>query len=223
VLRSGFSRLLYVVPLFILGLVVPMSALAVSYDSIYPTQNATWDCQSWGPHPVLGTTYCQADDTKETYWFAPSGLSSSEKGEIRSVLNQEYGDTVINPSETDTPVWSASGDGETDLIMDESDLDYWFPGQHFLGVSWCEDMKNLYQCDQAYAFFDISATAYLGHSGYTSLACHEIGHTFGLTHPGMAYPAQVNPDDRFKCMNLSSFIYTGPGTNNKTQINQVYG
>lgn len=195
-------------------------ATHLPYDSIYKTGNANWNCFSGGPAPDLSDRYCQTDNISYDYWLA--GGSSSEQGQIRAVLNNEYNDTDLNPVEVSSPVWNASGTGETDLIIDEVEMDNFFPGFGLLGIAWCDNHIDTVRCDQHYAFVDDDVTPNYGGTGFTMNACHEIGHTVGLTHPVDAAPSQSNGDDRFKCMNQGIWSYTGPGDNNKHQINTVY-
>ena len=139
------------------------------------------------------------------------------------MLYHEYGDTVLNPFEVANPVFHAPGTGETDLIMDEVELDHYFPGLGVLGVAWCDNAINSTVCDQHYAFLDDDITPHYGGTGFTVSACHEIGHTVGLTHPVDAAPSQPFFDPSFRCMNQDVYSWTGPGENNKHQINLVYG
>jgi len=187
---------------------------------MYTTSNANWTCLSGGSTPNAGDIWCQTENATYDFWIA--GGSASEQGQIRAVLNNEYNATDLNTVEVSTPVWQASGTGETDLIIDEVELDNFFPGLGALGAAWCDDNYTTLQCDQHYVFVDDDVTPNYGGSGFTMNACHEIGHTVGLTHTNQASPSQSNGDDRFRCMNSGIWPWTGPGDNNKHQINLTY-
>lgn len=224
-LARYIRRVLLPLSVLVAALVVASVASATHpYDSIFPTANASWNCTSGGGTPEPGDVYCQTDDVSLSFWIA-GGASTSERGQIRSVLNYEYGDTVLNPSEVPngSVVWQASGTGETDLIMDEVELDNYLPVVGAAGAAWCDDAIDAIDCDQHYAFLDDDVTPTYGATVFTKVACHEIGHTVGLTHPVDASPAQQNGDARFRCMNQGLYNYTSPGDNNKHQINIVYG
>lgn len=72
-----------------------------------------------------------------------------------------------------------SGSYETDVV--------WFSGNLPGGVrgrTYCDDIDNPPQCDQAYATLD-EAEINVGSNDEidtTFTACHELGHTVGLTH-----------------------------------------
>ena len=202
--------------------VVSVASATHPYDSIYPTANANWTCGSGGGTPTPGDVYCQTDGTSMSFWIG-GHASTSEVGQIRSVLYHEYDDTVLNPFEVATAVWHAPGTGETDLILDEVEMDNYYPGLGVLGAAWCDDAIDSSVCDQHYAFLDNDVTPHHGGTGFTMNACHEIGHTVGLTHPVNAAPSQLNGDSRFRCMNQGIYSWTGPGDNNKHQIDLVYG
>ena len=205
-----------------IALLLPSTALTVPYDSIFKTSNTNWNCASGGSQPNYGDVFCRTDNRSYEFWIAPQGYSSSEKGQIRSVLRNEYDDTVLNPYEVSNPTFNASGTEETDLITDKAELDNFFPGANASGITWCSDKIDTVRCDQHYVFIDDDATAIVGPVGFTSIACHEIGHTVGLTHPYEAYPRQSADDTRFRCMKTTAPTNTGPGDNNKTQINATY-
>lgn len=201
----------------------PSAAASHDYDSIFRTANTNWDCSSGGGTPGVGDVYCQTDNANYEFWIA-DGPSASEKGQIRSVLNFEYDDTVLNTVETSSPTFNAPDTGETDLILDEVELTNYFPGATgALGVAWCNDAIGGLRCDQHYVFIDNDVTPNYGGAVFTKVACHEIGHSVGLTHPTEAAPSHTNGDDDFKCMNQGVLTYTSPGPNNKHQINIVYG
>lgn len=185
-----------------------------------PQSNANWNCTSGGSAYTVGDVWCQADGVLHNYWIG--GGSASERAQIRAVMDNEYQDTDLDPVEVSTPVWQAPGTGETDAIIDEVEVDNFFPIMGALGLTWCDNHIDALTCDQHYVFLDDDVTPNHGGEGFTMNACHEIGHTVGLTHPQQASPSQSNGDDRFRCMNSGIWPWTGPGDNNKHQINIVY-
>ena len=195
-------------------------ALAQSFDNMWPTANATWNCSSGG----TGTS----DTTKPFCWFFGSdwwvdwGIGQTEFDRIKSVIDNEFNpntDLAMVENDGSNVVYNSGNDGgtgETDIIM-EFRGDIPSPNQ---GVTWCDRQWTLLSFGMPYC-----AQQYIGFLDFTvvttNLACHELGHAVGLVHGLNASPQQSNTASALGCMKTPVDVNT-LGTNNITQINATY-
>lgn len=181
---------------------------ATHFDNIYTTPNYNPTCIDQGPTP--GTMFCQTDNASVTVWREAS-LSVTGKANIATTLNNDFAPTDLVIIFASTP--SYSGSAETDIIFQRrTDIP-----EDFAGWAWCDDAVSSTKCDQHYAAFE-------GDYGITPsvrAACHETGHTVGLTHGAQASPPKPDSEFDLGCMgtNLSN---PGLGSHNSQQINATY-
>lgn len=174
---------------------MPSPALGGS-DHMAPTANYTGPCTAGNP----GGKYCQTDNRTLTV-FRESTLSASGKTAIAWTLDNSYDTTNLNVVYPSTA--SYSGDAETDIIYrtKPSDLE-----SGVVGIAWCNDRASSTRCDQHYISFRFANVSYaiedVTHA--RGLACHETGHTVGLTHGEDASPSVDSEDERLACMKRSA-------------------
>ncbi len=89
----------------------------------------------------------------------------------------EYDPTDLTAIQESTP--SYTGGSETDVIFQ-----YGYLPPEAAGMAWCDDAISSSVRDQHYAKFNTSSPSY-------ALACHETGHTVGLTHGADALSVAV--------------------------------
>jgi hypothetical protein len=177
----------------------------IPLDNMFPTARTSQFCVAEKWHP------CQTDNATLTIHKANT-LTDFGKQNVDQTLFGSYDTTDLNVYKHPDPIWT--GPGETDVIYRVNANDV--PDGHLGGV-WCDDASNgaIAECDQFYAAFRNQPSV--------ALACHETGHTVGLTHGSDAYP-QV-PDDHYdlRCLRdplISTDPYVGP--HNVDQIDDTY-
>jgi hypothetical protein len=177
---------------------------AGAFDSIFPTLETDWNC-------VDGTQdadyYCQTDNKSLTYYMDPA-LSADGKTNIKNALDF-FNSTDLNVGAPQSAL-VRSGGSETDVYYAVDDT----LEPPMLGQAWCDDAVGRVRCDQHYVVFKHPTPG-------QDVACHETGHTVGLTHGQQAYERQVNGHDVLACMTTPiEFNYLG--AHNKGQINETY-
>lgn len=183
------------------------SASALSYDSMYPTENTHWSCTGGS---AAASNYCRTDNSTMTV-FMQTSLSTATKSTVRSTLNSQYNPTDLNVTVQSAGVYS--GSSETDVVYQVSTSG--LSGTN-LGMTWCDDAVSTVKCDQEYVRF-----RYTGID--SELACHETGHAVGLTHGAEAYPAQSNTASGLGCLETPDSTHRSTlGANNVSQINATY-
>lgn len=186
------------------SLVAAPSAVAQSYDSMYKTSNANWDCFDGSPH----TVFCQTDNSSLT-WFAQSGISDNGEANIREVLENSFEATDLSVSRQDPPVFT--GGSETDIIYQQGNTN------GALGTTWCNDAVSTTRCDQHYVRF-------IDANPVKKVACHESGHAIGLVHGNQAGPSVDDGADSLHCLQRPYDQITDSviGPHNHDQVNDTY-
>lgn len=183
------------------------TASALSYDNMFPTDNALWGCRDGS---AGSGEYCQTDNATMSV-FMQASVNSNTKGIVRNALTDEFNPTDLNVSVQSSGVYD--GSSETDVVYQTSNS--YFSGTD-IGMTWCDDAVSATKCDQEYVRFR-----------YTSinleLACHETGHAVGLTHGNNASPTQSNTSSALGCLETpdrGSQYHLG--ANNIAEINATY-
>ncbi|MCU1496255.1 MAG: hypothetical protein JWM47_208 [Acidimicrobiales bacterium] len=94
------------------------------------------------------------------------------------------------------------------------------PGRQVIGKADCRVWRR-HRCDHWHVYFDGGQIAGLSQPLLKSLACHETGHTVGLTHGDMDSHGWAANDPRFWCMLYEPYP-SGLGEHNVRQINRFY-
>lgn len=125
--------------------------------------------QDTGDHP---------DADPHTFCFH-SSVRSDARANIESAEWNALDPTSVNVDFNST--CDLKGRTETDVVWRQADL----PNRRDQGETRCEDYDGQY-CDQFYSAIDMSRAAVgdLDEIDETMTACHELGHTVGLTHGG---------------------------------------
>lgn len=184
------------------------AAFAAVTDNMFKTANTDWNCSDGISYDPDGL-FCQSDNATLTAYLAGS-LTSGSKASVRVALGR-YDTTDLNTNEVSTAVYG--GSAETDIIYGQN------PGGlsgTTIGRAWCNDAVSSYRCDQHYVRFRYDDIV-------SALACHETGHTVGLTHGKEASPKLAQSDTRLNCMVtplVNSLKYLGG--NNADNINSTY-
>lgn len=182
-------------------LLAPAAAAHHGPDSIYKTVNMPMNCST--------SIFCHTDNTAMTY-FSESSLNATAKGNITTVLNDKYHPTDLNVSVESPP--SYTGGAETDVIYQvNASAVPWYAQAY----AWCDDPIDSVKCDQHYVAFKSNDIAI-----NNAIACHETGHTVGLTHGAQAYPTMSETDSNLGCMGTPA-PYTLP-VHQTSQINAIY-
>lgn len=153
----------------------------------------------------MGDGFCKTDNKAVTVWLQGS-LSSAGKTKVRNALKQ-YNATDLNVSYPGKP--SYSGGSETDIVYQKGSVP-----SGARGIAWCNDSVGDNKCDQHYARFAKANPP-------ASTACHETGHTVGLTHGKNASPKLKQTDSRLACM-VTPSKSSKLGSHNKSMINKTY-
>lgn len=128
-------------------------------------------------------------DTADFSWNAELGPRMSN-----AVL-----DTLYNSYDTTDLVVEAypSHDSSVDVHYQMSQL----PDSVF-GMYQCvyKVPGSTFRCNHGHIRFDPEASAGLSDDELRGLACHETGHSVGLTHGAEASPVMSNGDDELRCM-----------------------
>ena len=147
------------------------TALSVAAD---PWGTGTSDT---GAHP---------DADPHTYCY-----SSSVGSDLReNIENAEW--NAMDPTAVNVNYQSScdlSSSSETDVVWRQAALS----GAY--GSTYCEDFDN--HCDQFYSTLDLAAINVGANDeiDQTQTACHELGHTGGLTHGGSSGDCMINSGD----------------------------
>ena len=173
-------RLFFVMPLAI------VIALGACTDNMFPNKTHDWACFDG---TIATGSICQTDNASLTYWV-DANLGADGRATIDSIMHSQFGSTDLNPSYDSSP--SYSGQAETDIIYEKVPATI-MPTQA-IGITWCEDADQGYQCDQQYIAYKtgIPVTA--------NMACHESGHAVGLMHGSESDPVVNNTDPQLGCM-----------------------
>ncbi|BBC34139.1 hypothetical protein SGFS_054330 [Streptomyces graminofaciens] len=190
------------------------TAQAASFDNMFKTENADWDCSdgdAWDE-------YCRTDNGYLTFAIEP-GMTDTGDADVRASLREEYGPTDLEVHEHTGNEIEYDGSSETDIIFDYNDPS--LPAG-ILGIAWCNDATSDYECDQHYVSFDNSNS-----DPWKAVVCHETGHAVGLTHGHEAYPRQSQKDSDLGCMRTEGDEYDTPswtdlGSHNVGEINDIY-
>jgi len=150
-------------------------ALVVGWSSLLVIIAAPAIADPWGTETT--DTGAHPDANPHGYCF------SSSVGPDAKPNMTDAEDNALEPTNANVTFDSScnlSGTGETDVVWRVGDL---APG--VLGHNYCEDFDGSY-CDQYYNTLDMTEIA-IGiddEIDETSIACHELGHSVGLTHGG---------------------------------------
>ncbi len=170
-------------------------------DSMYKTVNLAQNCST--------SIYCHTDNASFTY-FRESSLNSTAKGNIATILSEKYNPTDLNVIHESPPAYT--GGAETDVIYQvNSSAVPWYAQ----ATTWCDDPIDSVKCDQHYVAFKSNDVAI-----NNAIACHETGHTVGLTHGEDAYPPMSSTDSNLGCLAVPS-PYSLP-VHQTSQINAIY-
>jgi len=202
--RLGATLLLTAVVTVMLG---TSTAIAAAFDNIYPTIRSSWVCDD----DVILEDFCLTDGSTVTVYFE-STLDSTETSRISTTLALEYAPTDLSFSVVSSPDYS--GSDSTNTIYQQ--VNSGFGSSTYIGYAWCDEAKNASRCYQHYVRFRYSSFT-------QAVACHETGHSVGLTHGQGASPQQSNTASALGCMRtpiLSS--YTDLKTDSTQNINAVY-
>ena len=189
----------------VLAVAPAAAALGSHVDSMYFTLNYAPGCTDGSP----GSGFCQTDNATLVV-HRGGNLTQTGKDNIAWTLNNSWDTTDLNVSYDSTPV--TSGSAETDIMYTVN------PGVvpgTLDGITWCDDAVTSEKCDQHYVAFDTATP-------YRALACHETGHSVGLTHGQQAFPQISNGDDSLACMTTNPIESMYVGTHNVTQVNATY-
>lgn len=200
--KRSFGRLVAVVALMSM-----IAAACNSFDNMYPTANTSWSCTDGS----IGDGFCRTDNSTLTVWVGSPTLSPSDVSNIQLALNNSYAATDLSITYQSTPV--TSGSAETDIMYEKGSG---VPSGN-IGMAWCNDAVTSEKCDQHYVRWTTSTSV------TRNTACHETGHSVGLTHGANADPMISNTDDRLACMERpsaggSKYL----GTHNTDEINAQY-
>jgi hypothetical protein len=198
--RSFSDRKVVSLAVILFSLIAVGTAVAHHVDSMMPTVNA--NCMDG----TLGDPFCQTDNATFTIW-RQSSITPTGKSRIGSVLNNEFEPTDLDVVFVSEP--SFTGGAETDVIYQQGSV----PGTN-IGITWCNDAVSSTKCDQHYVRFESDTPG-------TALACHETGHSVGLTHGQDARPQLSNQDPSLQCMQNPAST-SNLGTHNTQLINDTY-
>ncbi len=117
-----------------------------------------------------------------THWFHYVSLNSAVQSAVAWTRTYNYDPTDVNTG------YDSTLDSATDVIVRNQDYTTYCgftwhtptsPGT--IGLATCDSLSGL-KCEQHTVRFDISYFNAANQSNERGLACHEIGHTLGLTH-----------------------------------------
>ena len=196
-------------------------------DNIVPTATAPAGCSRGGALESNRSVVCQTDNASVSWWLeqsiegphpTTSPNDTRAETEINRVMNGSFQNTILHTFYDSSPVFS--GPGETDVVYRSNPRDFNDPNRNWIGYTWCDDVAtggNAYDCDQQYInLLNVNTTS-------TALACHETGHSVGLTHGQDAAPVTPNDANVMYCMeNPIDDNRNILGPNNVGNINIVY-
>lgn len=158
-------------------ILVGASAGAVSA----PIQGA--GASNWaGASGQTGCTSLNSADNK-THTIYYSSLDSSQATEVDDFRNYLRNNTAVTDQTVSVP------DSTTDAVLYDEDYTtycgYGWDGTFgILGLTTCVSINTAYECEKHEVRFDTSDYSALGSTGREHNACHELGHSLGLTHSG---------------------------------------
>lgn len=210
---QNWKRAAVVVATCVAGVVTGAAAYADHFENMYPTSKYNPNC----PDGEIGDAFCRTDNATVTIW-RQSSLSSTGKTNIKSTLDNHYEGTDLNIVFQSAGDVEYSGDTETDIIYQEGAVP-----DPYDGMAWCNDAISEFgenrRCDQHYARFESASPS-------VRLACHETGHTVGLTHGSDADPdagvTVTDHTDALRCMTTAPIEFSYLGAHNVDEINETY-
>lgn len=162
-----------------------LSILGLALSTIIVAASAHAD--EWGDtesNPIDGTGP-RPDRSSHTYCFEPMNTSVHDNivNAENNALDAETQVTVAYQSSCDY-----SSGTETDVVWDTADLSGTVRGR-----AWCEDWDDGL-CDQSYVELDVAELNEGSNDEVdtTKTACHELGHTVGLTHHSSGYGCLIS-------------------------------
>ena len=136
-----------------------------------------------------GNSGCSANaqDNSTMSWHRTSGLSTAMRTAVSNALNNH-----VNPTDITVAAEQATPDGNTDVVYREANYvgNYcgftWHSAGSLIGYTYCRTTSgaNGGTCQGFDIFFDQSWEVSTTTTLRGSIACHETGHSLGLTHPG---------------------------------------
>ncbi len=159
-----------------------------------------------GPHP---------DGSSHSFCYTSTITSAS--GIAPNIVDAEY-DALEGPAVTNVTYHSVCdpiGSTETDVVWRRDNL-----GGSTTGSTTCDDFNNGI-CDQAYITLD-QAQIHVGGEDEideTQTACHELGHTGGLTHGSVDSDCMINSADTPP----TGLQYRRYGTHHRGHIDSWFG
>jgi hypothetical protein len=179
-------------------------ARASHFDNIFP--NGYYDCYI---DPI-----CLTDSADVFVYVGNLGPRFQDATEL--ALNGSYDTTALDIS------YSGSQTSNTDIYYEYASLP--FPT---LGTARCMDPVNSLRCNQHRVRYDSdqACSSSCSDNFLRSIACHESGHSVGLTHGDQASPTVSNLDADLGCLRTPlrrSSPYYALGGHNAGQINGEY-
>lgn len=104
----------------------------------------------------------------------------------------------------------------TDVYYRSLDL---IPG--LVGLSSCDYWRG-HLCDHWVVSFDHIEIEGWSDTALKALACHETGHTVGLTHPNVTNHGKPNDDIFFHCMRVNNYSSGAVGSHGTGHIDNHY-
>lgn len=156
---------------------------------------------------TASNTVC-ANDNSELTWYEELGPRMSTA--VLDTLYNSYDTTRLT-------VQVASGhNGEMDVFYSFVNL------QGLIGQHRCITKATTNRCDHAHVDFDPNELDGQSDTFLKASACHETGHSVGLTHGMDGRPQLSNNDPVLHCMRLPSNPNTTVGSHNVAHLNGLY-
>ena len=166
-----------------------------------------------------GNSGCSANaqDNSTMSWHRTAGLSTAMRTAVANAVNNQ-----VNPTDVTVSAEQAAPDGNTDVVYYEANYAgnwcgfIWHPTGSLIGYTYCRTTAgaNGGTCQGFDIYFDSSWEVGTTATLRNSIACHETGHSLGLTHPAAGI-------DQSTCMSgLNS--YQGYSTHEVGHINGFY-
>jgi Matrixin. len=145
---------------------------------------------------ITGATGCgggpplnQADDRAHYFWY--DALTAGNTNAANWSRTNNYNPTVVD-------TFNASGNfPETDAVLYDQDYTnycgyVWDGSPNLYGIAHCVSLNGAIECERHEVRYDTSDTNGFTDTQRRSLACHEIGHSFGLAHTGEAGSCMIS-------------------------------